>query len=72
MMSSSFSLGERNSTLSSEGISHEASQSGHEGDSGINTSASHREVELVPVTDWPQSMGARARYVQYNKATQLH
>jgi len=30
------------------------------------------EVELAPVTDLPQSMVARARYVQHNKATQLH
>jgi len=30
------------------------------------------EVELVPVTNQPQSMVTRARYVQHSKTTQLY
>jgi len=42
-MSSSFPLGGRSSTLSSEGTPHEVSQSGYGGGRDSRTSASHRD-----------------------------
>jgi len=43
VMSSLFPQGGRNSTLSSEGTPHEASQSSHGSDRGSSISASHRD-----------------------------